>query len=119
MEDAQQIEGSQTNTAEGNVVLYVVVNAGFADEVMEIAREAGAKGATIINARGEGAMHKSFMGITIDSEREILIILIDAPTSLKIMKDIKEKAGLHSPAQAACFTIKIDKTTLFNDFSVL
>ena len=106
-------------TDSNNVVLYVVLNAGFADEVMAIAREAGAKGATIIKARGEGAMHKSIMGITIDSEREILIILIDAPTSQKIMDNVKKKAGLHSDAQAVCFSIKIDKTTVFNDFSVL
>ena len=40
--------------------LYIIVNAGFADEVMEIARGAGAKGATIINARGTGACINRF-----------------------------------------------------------
>lgn len=96
--------------------LYIVVNAGFSDEVMGIARAAGAKGATIINARGEGAMHKSIMGITIDSEKEILIILIDEATAEKIMAVIKEKAGLHSPAQGICFSIPVDRTTTINNF---
>ena len=96
--------------------LYIVVNAGFSDDVMEIARAAGAKGATIMNARGEGAIHKSFMGITVDSEKEILLILIDDETAQKIMDAVKEKAGVNSPAKGVCFTTAVERTTLINDF---
>ena len=96
--------------------LFVVVNAGFSAEVMDIAREAGAKGATIMNARGEGAAHKSFMGITVDSEKEILMMLIDRDTAKKIMAAIKSKAGVHSPAHAICFAVPVERATTINNF---
>ena len=33
-------------------VIFVIVNSGFAEEAMDVAREAGVRGGTIINARG-------------------------------------------------------------------
>ena len=96
--------------------LFIVINAGFSEEVMEIAREAGAKGATILNARGEGAMHKSFMGITVDSEKEILLMLIDSQTTENIMIAVKEKVGVNAPAHGICFSMPVELTTIINNF---
>ena len=89
--------------------LYIIVNAGFGDEVVEIAREAGAGGATIINARGTGAVHKAILGITIDTEKEIVLSLVDGDTAQRIMTAVKEKAGFKSPANSICFTMPVDK----------
>ena len=50
-------------------VLFVIINAGFAEEIVSITRELGARGATILNARGEGATAQTILGITIDSEK--------------------------------------------------
>ena len=97
--------------------LYIIISAGFSDEAMEIARSVGAKGATIINARGEGVLHKSFMGITVDSEKEILLILIDGETANKIMAAIKERLGIQSNAHGICFTLPVEQTTVFNNFA--
>ena len=93
-------------------VIYIVVNAGFADEVMEIARDAGAHGATIMNARGEGSRHKSLMGITFDSEKEIILILTEDATAQAIMQAVKEKAGIDTPARGICFTLPVEATTM-------
>ena len=103
-------------TANKTKVLYIVINAGFSDEIMLIAREAGAKGATIMTARGEGPMQKSIMGITVDSEKEILMMLIDDETADKIMLAVKEKAGRFSAAHGICFTMPVEKTTIINNF---
>ena len=97
--------------------LFIVINAGFSAEVMEIARAAGAKGATILNARGEGAMHKSFMGITVDSEKEILLMLIDGETAENIMAAVKEKLGISEPAHGICFSMPVERTTVINNFT--
>ena len=45
--------------------LYVIVNAGFSAEIVDIARANGATGATILNARGSVAKPKTILGITI------------------------------------------------------
>lgn len=90
--------------------LFIIVNAGFADEVVEIAREAGAGGATIINARGIGSVHKSIMGITVDTEKEMVLSLVSGDVAEKIMAVIKEKAGLKSPVNGICFIMPVEKT---------
>ena len=95
-------------------VLFIIVNAGFADEVTQIAREAGMKGATILNARGEGAQHESFLGITIDTEKEIVMSATDNCTAKKIMAAIKEKAGIKTPAHGICFTTPANKAVGLN-----
>jgi nitrogen regulatory protein P-II 1 len=91
--------------------LFVVVNAGFAEKVIEIARAEGAGGATIINARGEGSNIKKIMGITVDSEKEIILSLVDGDTASRIMSVVKDAAGICSPAHGVCFTLPVDQTT--------
>lgn len=93
--------------------LYIIVNAGFADEVVEIAREAGAGGATIINARGTGVVHKAILGITIDAEKEMILSLVDGDTAEKIILAVK---GLKSPVNGICFMLPVEKVVSVNKF---
>jgi len=89
--------------------LHIVVNAGFTDEIMEIIREAGGSGGTIIHARGEGSKHRSFLGITLDSEQEIIISIADQKTAEQIMTDIKEKAGWKTEVRGLCYMMPVDE----------
>ena len=89
--------------------LYIIVNAGFADEAVEIARQAGAGGGTIINARGSGPVHKSILGITVDTEKEIVLSVVSGDKVDNIMAGIKEKMGLNTPANGVCFTMPVEK----------
>lgn len=95
-------------------VLYINVNAGFADEVVEIARQEGVGEATIMNSRAAGTVHKEFMGITTDVEKEMVLSLVDGETAEKVMAAVKEKAGLKSPASGICFTMPVEKATLID-----
>lgn len=89
--------------------LFIVVNAGFSNDVIALARKAGAQGATIISARGESAIHQMFMGITIDSEKEILLCLVTDEVAVRVMETLKEKAGHDSPAHSVCFTMPVER----------
>ena len=89
--------------------LFIIVNTGYSDTVMEVARSAGATGATILKARGEGARHEVFMGMTVDSEKEIVLSLLDAETAEAVMVAIKEKAGRSTPAHSICFTMPVSR----------
>jgi len=90
-------------------LLLIILNAGFAEGVVEIVRSAGVRGATIINARGAGAP-KSFMGITIDTEKEIILSVVDENTAQSAMSAVKEEAGMNTPAHCICITMPVDKT---------
>lgn len=89
--------------------LFIVINAGYADDVVDLLRDAGAKGATILNSRGEGARHESFMGITMDSEKELIVCAMDGDTAKKAMLAVKNTMGVQTPVHGVCFTMPIDK----------
>lgn len=94
----------------GNMrALFIILNAGHAEDVIEIARDAGVRGATILNARGAGAP-KSFLGITVDTEKEMIFSVIGESIAENVMSAVKEKAGITTPAHSVCFTLPVDKT---------
>ena len=92
--------------------LYIIVNAGFASEVVEIARQVGSTGATIINARGSVAKPKTILGITIDTEKEIVLSVVEKDVAIKIMEQVKEKAGVGTAAHGLCFFLPVEMSTL-------
>lgn len=89
--------------------LYIIVNVGFAEDVVDLVREAGAGGATIINARGSGALNKSILGISVDAEKEMVFSLVEEDVADRIMDAVIEKAGVQSPADGICFTLPVEK----------
>ena len=53
-------------TTNNHEVIFAIVNAGYAEDAMQIAREHGARGGTIISGRGVAREEEaSFFGITI------------------------------------------------------
>ncbi|WP_421862143.1 P-II family nitrogen regulator [Motiliproteus sp.] len=60
--------------------------------VMDAAREAGATGATVINnARGEGLnKSKTFFGLSLESQRDVVIFLVEEHLSRHILERISE-----------------------------
>ena len=104
------------NTRGDIKALFIICNAGFASDIMDIARGAGAKGATILNARGTSGRHQSIMGITIDTEKEIILILIEQEIADRIMTSIHEQVGIKTPAHTLCYTMPVERTTPINNF---
>ena len=71
---------------ENRIVLVMsIVNNGFSDKVMDIARKLGARGGTILNASGSASVDaEKLYGITINPEKEVVMILV----SNDIVKDL-------------------------------
>lgn len=91
-------------------LIYVILNEGFSDEVMDAAREAGAGGGTVIAAKGTGIRQvKKFSGMTISDEKEIILIVAKSADKSAIMQAVLENAGPDSPAGAICFSVPVSK----------
>jgi len=60
--------------------------------VMDAARNSGATGCTIIsNARGEGLQqNKTFFGLTLSSQRDVVLLLVEEHLSRQILEHIGE-----------------------------
>lgn len=73
-------------------LLLVFVEDSKTDAVIEAARESGATGCTVINhARGEGIdAQKSFFGLTLTSQRDVVLLLVEEHLSREILEHIGE-----------------------------
>ncbi|HMO14966.1 MAG TPA: P-II family nitrogen regulator [Pirellulaceae bacterium] len=79
-------------------LIIAFVNDTETNAVMKAAREAGATGSTIIgNARGEGLVPtKTFLGLSLESQRDVLLFLVEAHSSRRILEKIAETGKFDS-----------------------
>ncbi|MDO9161660.1 MAG: P-II family nitrogen regulator [Methylococcaceae bacterium] len=81
------------------------------DLVLETARKNGAKGATVINnARGEGLKQsKTFFGLTLETQRDVLLLLVEEHLSRHILETIALVAKFDSaPGTGIAFQIDVE-----------
>ena len=91
-------------------LIYVILNEGYSDEVMDAARPAGATGGTVISAKGTGIKQaEKFQGLTLANEKEIILIVAKSSVKADIMRAIIEKAGLQTKAGAICFSLPVSQ----------
>ena len=89
-------------------VVFAIVNSGYAEDVMDVAREQGARGGTIINARGvvnEDAA--AFYGITLHADKEILMLVVEKEVRDKILNAIYREMGMAKKAKGIAFSLPV------------
>lgn len=91
-------------------VIFCIVNAGFSDTVMDAAKEAGARGGTVIHARGTANKEaESYFHITIQPDKEIVMILVPAKIKDDVLHALYREAGLKSAGQGIAFSLPVDE----------
>ncbi len=90
-------------------LIITIVNAGFSGTVMTIAKEAGARGGTVIHARGTGlkSMEKKY-GIAIAPDKEMILIVANKEVVDDIMTAINNEAGIGTKIKAITFSLPVD-----------
>ena len=89
-------------------VIFAIVNSGFAEEVMEVAKEQGARGGTILNARGVAKEDAAaFFGITIHAEKEILMMVVEKDIRDNVLNAIYKEMGMAKAAQGIAFSLPV------------
>ena len=109
--DREEMKNGETDMNEERkyTLISAVINRGFGGDVMTVARGAGAKGGTIVHSRQLiDEESTGFWGISMQEEKEILLIIAEAEQKLSIMKAISEKFGLHSDAKGIVTSMPID-----------
>ena len=98
--------------------VFCVVNAGFADDVMYAARKAGAGGGTIIKGRGTAPVEaeESFK-ISIQPEKEIVIIIVPLDMKDNVLRSIYDSVGLSSKGQGIAFSLPVAQAIGLSGFS--
>ncbi len=90
-------------------VIICIVNAGFADNVMDAAKEFGARGGTVIHARGTANSEavKKFE-IPVSPEKEMVMILVPSEIKDNILHALYRAVGLKTPGQGIAFSMPVD-----------
>lgn len=92
-------------------MIISIVNAGYTGTVMDAAKKAGARGGTVIHGRGTANKEaEAFFHITIQPEKEIVMLLVPAKIKDNVLHAIYQDAGLDSAGQGIAFSIPVDKT---------
>ena len=111
-EDADKQEtrkGEYTMAEQTHELVAAIVNRGFSNEVMQAARTAGAGGGTVVHSRSIGSEQATvFWGLSVQQEKEIVLILAESDTKTAIMKAISEHCGMHSEAAGLVLSLPID-----------
>jgi hypothetical protein len=117
METTNKGEKMEAKTVEiKNNVIISILNNGYSDEFMKTARDAGARGGTVISARGLSSQKtKKFLGISIQDEKEIIIMLTDREKSVGIMQAVSAAYGASSKAEGIVFSLPADQVMSLND----
>jgi len=92
-------------------LLVAFVDDAKTNEVLDAARHAGATGATIIsNARGEGVdQAKTFFGLSLESQRDVLMFFVEEHLSRPILEKISEVGGFDSePGSGMAIQIDVE-----------
>lgn len=92
-------------------LLVVIANQGYTEQIMDAARAQGAGGGTVIHAKGTGMEHaEQFLGFSLASEKEIVLIVVAHEKKNAIMRAVMEQAGLTSEAKAIAFSLPVTGT---------
>ena len=90
--------------------IIAIVERGKADKIVDKAKKAGAKGATIIYGRGTGQSEAlKFFNIYIEASKEIIIILSEEDKYRSIYDTIIEAGRLKEPGTGIIFTIPVSE----------
>lgn len=106
--DNKQPDSGKPEFSFQHELIYVILNEGHSDEVMDAARSAGATGGTVVTAKGTGVKQtEKFRRLSLTNEKEIILIVAKASVKGDIMRAIIEKAGTQTKAGAICFSLPV------------
>lgn len=88
--------------------IMTIVDGGNSEIVVDAAKSAGAKGATIINARGSTSKPNKFFKLNIQPDKQIVMILTKIEETKTIVEAISKAAGMNTKSHALSFVLPVE-----------
>lgn len=93
-------------------VIFAIVDSGFADDVMDVAREEGVRGGTILTGRGMAREDAAaFFGISLHAEKDILMTVVEKDIRDKVLNAIYKKMEMSKKAKGIAFSLPVSDVT--------
>lgn len=110
-----KLKKENTMTESNGKLIVTIIKSGFTELVTDAAQQFEVSGATIISGKGIGKSHSSFMGMGIDSEREIVLIAVNDQIAKQLQNQIKKSVIKNSAANGICFMLPLEDFVNFAD----
>lgn len=113
LSEKQEYQNEEESTLKNtnHQLIIVITEPGYTNMVMDAARSAGAYGGTVIHAKGTGMeMAEKFMGVSLASEKELVLIVTKTNQKNAIMQAIMKDAGLSTKAKSIAFSLPVTDT---------
>lgn len=95
-------------------LIVIIANRNNTDLVMDAAREGGARGGTVLHAKGTAAKgNTTFFGVSLAEEKEVILVVAKGADRNNILRSIMQKAGTDTPAGALAFSLPISHAAGF------
>ena len=96
-------------------IILAIANEGYTDSVMDAAREAGARGGTVLHGKGTASTKEAekFFKVSIASEKEVIMIVARSSEKASIMRSIVNKAGVGTEAGAVVMSLPVSAVAGF------
>jgi len=108
-ESAPMRAGSEPMST-GNTLITCIITSGIAGKIMSVARQAGARGGTILNARGTGTEDDvKFFGISLAPEKEMLLIVAHNDNTQAILEAVCTLPIFNEPGGGIVYTTPVEK----------
>ena len=91
-------------------LIVTIVKKGWAERILTAAKEADARGGTVLHGRGCGVHEqKRLLGIPIEPEKEIVLILIHRDKANRVLQAVVDAGQLDKPGTGIGFVLDVDK----------
>ena len=109
LETFQEKKGEKMEKESKYHLIITIANEGYADIIMNVAKRNGANGGTLIKGRGIGGKGSfKLFNVTVEPEKDIILIVCTNEEKNKIMKAILDKNGINTESKGICFSLPID-----------
>ena len=110
IEERTQRDMAEVKSHMEYAVVWVSVASGYSDEVIDAARQAGARGGTVLRGRQRNSERMDqHLGISIQEERDFVMIVIPKEKKGAVMSAIGSVCGLASEAHGVMVSLPVDQ----------
>ncbi len=96
-------------------LIVSIAEKGRVDKVMDAARSAGARGGTVIHAKGTGArLASKFLGVTVAEEKEMIYIVAGKESEEAVVRAIAQEDGPDSGSGTIAFVLPVERIAGFS-----
>ena len=107
-EQTEVLDMDRAEKKDGFDVVAVVMEQGYTNLVMDVARKAGARGGTVISARGIAEDEvKQFFGIEIQAEKEIVFLVVKSAEKKQIMTELMRAVGTRTRSHGLILSMPV------------